>query len=462
VRGAKLALSLNRRFVMGERFVGTLAEAPIGEGSPRELAEDVEDADWDLSGTQLAVSRSTGAAGKSRLEYPVGSVLFETTGSIRSPRFSRDGRRIAFLEDPTGRGAGGRVMVLDLDVKGGATPLTEDCPSARGLAWSPTGTEVWFAAGASRTTRALRGVSLAGRQRLILQTPASLTLWDIGVDGRVLLARDEERTALVGVPPGQTGERDLSWFDTSGLSDLSEDGQMLLFDDRYGVYIRRTDGSAPVHLGLKEGFGDDFSPDGRKVLATTASGGQLVVLPTGRGGDPVLLPRHGIASYRGACWFPDGVRILFNGIKPGGNLRAYVQDLGGDPPRPLTPENTWVLSISPDGEWAAAITPDQGISLWPVAGGEPRLVASSQPGDRPVAWSADGRSLWVFHRGEMPAEVSLLDVASGHRRLWKKLSPPDSSGVYSISDFKVTKDGSSYFYSYKRVLSQLYAAKGLR
>jgi WD40 repeat protein len=305
-------------------------------------------------------------------------------------------------------------------------------------------------------------VSLAGRQRLILQTPASLTLWDIGVDGRVLLARDEERTALVGVPPGQTGERDLSWFDTSGLSDLSEDGQMLLFDDRYGVYIRRTDGSAPVHLGLKEGFGDDFSPDGRKVLATTASGGQLVVLPTGRGGDPVLLPRHGIASYRGAYWFPDGLRVLFNGIRPGGNLRAYVQDLGGDPPRPLTPENTWVLSISPDGEWAAAITPDQGISLWPVAGGEPRLVASSQPGDRPVAWSADGRSLWVFHRGEMPAEVSLLDVASGHRRLWKKLSPPDSSGVYSISDFKVTKDGSSYFYSYKRVLSQLYAAKGLR
>ncbi len=460
VRGAKLALSLNRRFVMGERFVGTLAEAPFGEGTPRELAEDVEDADWDLSGTQLAVARSTGAAGESRLEYPVGRSLFKTTGSIRSPRFSRDGRRIAFLEDPTGRGSGGKVMLVDLD--GSITPLTDSWPSVRGLAWSPNGKEIWFAAGASRTTRALRAVGLDRRERLILQTPSSLTVWDIARNGRVLLARDEERTALVGVPPGQTGERDLSWFDTSGLSDLSEDGRMLLFDDRFGVYIRGTDGSPPTHLGLNAGFGDDFSPDGRKVLATTPSGNQLVVLPAGVGGDPVLLPAHGIAAYRGAMWFPDGRRILFNGIEQGRSLRAYVQNLQGDPPRPLTPENVWALSISPDGKWAATVGPEDGISLWPVEGGNPRQVPSSRPGDRPAAWSADGRSLWVFHRGEMPSEVSLLAVDGGHRQVWKKLSPPDSSGVYSISEFKITKDGASYFYSYKRVLSQLYTADGLR
>jgi hypothetical protein len=97
-------------------------------------------------------------------------------------------------------------------------------------------------------------VDLKGRERLILQTPASLTLWDVALDGRVLLTRDEERSALVGVPPGETAERDLSWFDTSGLADLSEDGAKLLFNDRFGVYICRTDGSPPVHLGLSDGF----------------------------------------------------------------------------------------------------------------------------------------------------------------------------------------------------------------
>ena len=266
---------------------------------------------------------------------------------------------------------------------------------------------------------------------------------------------------MVGVPPGETTERDLSWFDSSGLADLSEDGQMLLFDDRFGLYIRRTDGSPPVHLGLKDGFGDDFSSDGKRVLATAASGGLLVVLPAGLG-EPMPLAAHKITAYRGALWLPDGERVLFNGTEPGSSLRSYVQDLKGGPPRPLTPENNWAVSVSADGQWVAAIGPDHGISLWPVAGGEPRQVLSSRPGDRPVAWSADGRSLWIFRRGEVPAEVSQIEIETGRRILWKKLKPPDSSGVYSISDFRITRDGRAYFYSYKRALSQLYVAHGLK
>ena len=470
VRAGKLALSLRRRYVFGERFVGTLAEAPMGEGSPRELADNIEEADWDPAGRQLALARSTTVQGESRLEYPSGHTLYKTSGSIRNPRFSRDGRRIAFLEDPTGRGAGGRVAVVDL--AGRLAPLTEDWASARGLAWSPRGDEVWFAAGESRTNRALRAVDLRGRQRVILQAPASLTLWDIALNGKLLVTRDEERSALVGVPPGETTERDLSWFDTSALADLSDDGTMLLFSDRFGLYVRPTDGSPPVHLGLKDGFGDEFSADGKKILATTASGHELVILPAGRDpagpgdtaglGEPMPLPAHGIAAYRGAMWFPDGHHILFNGTQTGGNLRSYVQDLQGGPPRALTNENTWATSISPDGAWAAVIGPEQGISLWPVAGGSPRPVQSSQPGDRPVAWSGDGRWLWVFRRGEVPAEVSRLEIATGRRQLWRKLQPPDRSGVYSINDFKVALDGRAYFYSYKRVLSQLYLVDGLR
>jgi WD40 repeat protein len=459
VRAGKLALSLGRRFLVGERFVGTLAEAPIGEGSPLELAENVEDADWDLSGKQLAVARSPSAGEESRLEYPVGHALYKTSGSIRYPRFSRDGRQIAFLEDPTGRGAGGRVAVVDLE--GHLRLLTEDWTSAHGLAWSPAGDEIWFAAGGSRTNRALRAVDLRQRQRLVLGAPASLTLWDIAPDGRVLCSRDEERSVLMGVSPGESTERDLSWFDNSGLADLSEDGHVVLFGDRFGVYIRRTDGSPPVHLALKDGFGDDFSPDGKSVLATSASGDQLVVLPAGLG-DPKPLPAYGISTYRGALWFPDGRRVLFNGTQRGGTLRSYVQDLQGGPPSALTPDNTWVLSISSDGNWVAAIAPDEGVSIWPVAGGKPRPVPSSRAGDRPIAWSVDGKWLWVFRRSEVLAEVSRLEIATGRRQLWKQLQPPDATGVYSILNVRVTPDGRAYAYSYKRVLSQLYIANGLR
>ena len=79
-----------------------------------------------------------------------------------------------------------------------------------------------------------------------------------------------------------------------------------------------------------------------------------------------------------------------------------------------------------------------------------------------MAWSADGRLLWIFRRGEVPAEVSQIELATGKRQLWKKLQPPDASGVYSIGTFRVTPDGRSYFYSYRRTLSQLYTAAGLR
>jgi hypothetical protein len=469
VRGGKVALSLGRRFVFGERFVGTLAEAPtIGEGSPRELAANVEDADWDPSGQQLVVVRSPGLEEESRLEYPPGHNVFTSAGSIRSPRFSPDGRRIAFLEDPTARGSGGMVKVVDLEGEKVGPALTRNWPSARGLAWSSTGDEIWFAAGTSRANRALRAVDLKQRERLILQTPASLTLWDVALDGRVLLTRDEERSALVGVPPGETAERDLSWFDNSGLADLSDDGAKLLFNDRFGVYTCRTDGSPPIFLGLSDGFGDDFSPDGTQVLATTASGNQLLILPAGPG-EPTSLPAHNITGYRGALWFPDGRHVLFNGAQSGGTLRAYIQDVRGGAPRPFADEKTWVTAISPDGEWAAAIgpgpdkaSPRHGIWLWPVGGGKPRPVPSSQDRDRPVAWSVDGRGLWIFSRGDALSEVSQLSIDTGQRRLWKKLEPPDPSGVYSIHQFRVTRDGRAYFYSYKRVLSQLYTASGLR
>jgi serine/threonine protein kinase/Tol biopolymer transport system component len=464
VHGNRVALSLAPRFIVGERFAGMAAEAPIG-GAAHEVADHVEDADWDPAGKQLVVARSL-VGGKSSLEYPPGNVIYSSLDSIRWPRFSPDGRRIAFLEDPTGRGAGGRVIVVDLERK--AMPLTGIWDSARGLAWSPAGDEIWFAAGLYRTNRALRAVNLKGRERVILQAPASLTLWDIARDGRLLVSRDEERSALMGIPPGETAERDLSLFDTSLLADLSYDGQKLLFGDRFGVYVRSTDGSgAPERVALKNGFVDAFSPDGERILATIAGGKQLVILPAGAG-EPVPLPQHGSVTHRGAMWFPDGRRILFNG---GPDVRSYEQSLDGGPPRALTPKNTWTTAISPDGEWLATVQDqdapeDQSgkrmpIELWPVAGGNPRSVRSSRPGDRPVAWSDDGRWLWVFRRGEVPAEVSRLEIDTGRRQVWKKLTPPDMSGVYSITDFKVTRDGRAYFYSYKRQLSHLYLVSGL-
>ena len=458
-RPGELALSMRRRFLLGERFVGTLALAPIAGGTPHEVMENVEDADWDPSGAELAVVRSSGDAGdQSWIEY--GSrTLYQSAGSLRFVRVSRDGQRIAFLEDRTLRGSSGGVVVVDLN--GTVTRLTDAFPSVRGLAWSPRGDELWFAAGSADANRSLRAVDLRGRQHVLLDAPGSLTLWDVASDGRVLVTLDDERRSIVGVPPGETTERELSWYGNSAVADLSADGRLLLFGDRFGIYLRGTDGSPPINLGMKDGFADQLSPDGKTVLAATQLLDRLMLLPTAAG-QARPLPAHGIASYNGAQWFPDGRKILFSGLEPGHNMRSYVQAINGDdPPRPLTPEGTRALSISPDGRWAAAIGAGQAISLWPIEGGPSRMVLGSEPGDRPMRWSADGRSLWLFRRSEVPAHVYRLDIENGNRELWKTLVPPDAAGVYSIIEFRVTPTGHSYFYSYTRLLSQLYLVRGL-
>ena len=460
-RSGKLALSLRRRFVGGERFIGILAEVPFAGGDPHEEADDIEDADWDPSGTRLAVARANEEGGPSDLEYPLRHTLYRSSsGSIHFLRVAPDGRRVAFLEDPAKAGSGGWVAVVDEDGK--YRVLTREWGNARGLAWSPRGDEIWYTAGDKHANRSLRAVDLRGRERVVLEAPVGLTIWDAAPDGRVLITRDDTRKSLVGIPPGETAERDLSWFDAAGLGRLTPDGKLLLFDDRFGVYVRHTDGSAPMKLGFDGAWADDLSADGKSVLATSRSTDHLIVVPR-TAGEPHPLPGYQIKSYKGARWFPDSRRILANGTEMGKPLRSYIIDSLGGPPRPITDAGIWGLSVSPDGAVVAAIGPKSGrITLWDTAGGPKREVPGSEKSDRPIGWSLDARSLWVFRRGEMPANIYRVDVRTGQRQLWKRIAPLDMAGVYSLMDFEITPDGGSYFYSYYRVLSQLYVARGLR
>ena len=455
----ELVLSLRRRFLVGERFVGTLAVAEMGGGTPRDVGQNVEDADANPQSGELAVVHSSGdMGGQSQIEYPVGTALYATDGSIRFLRFSRDGKYLAFVEDPAARGVGGRLGLIALS--GNAAPkfLTNELESLRGIAWSPSG-EIWFTAGASRSNRELRAVTLEGKERLIYAAPGSLTLWDIAPDGRLLLTRDEERRTVMAVAPGEDTERDLSWYDNAGIADISNDGQWVLLGDRHGLYMRPTTGAPPTHQGIS-GFGDDISDDGSMILATDSSR-QLVILRRGAE-KPQALPAFGITSYNGARFFASGQKIVLIGKKDR-FLRSYVQDTTGGAPVPITPEGTWGITISPDDAWVAATGPDRTISLWPTSGvGGSRPVKGSEPGDRPVAWSLDGKSLWTFRRGEIPAQVFQVNTITGQRQPWRRLVPPDTAGVYSVIEVRVTPTGRAYAYSYTRLLSQLYLTRDLR
>ena len=463
----QMALQLGGQATEPYVVSGTLAEFPLtGAETPREILQGVQWADWSPDGKTIAVVRDVG--GRNRLESPVGKVLYETSGWIGDPRFSPSGDAIAFVSHWSRSGDMGTVMLVGRDGK--PRTLSEGWSSLWGLAWRPDGREIWFTATRSGGNRALYAVTLAGIERLAYRQGGSLTLEDISREGDVLLATDDTRMGIAGQFPGDSRERDLSWLDFSALRDLSPDGTRILFDESSEgggpdgtVYVRKADGSLPVRLSFGVGLG--LSPDGRWALAGNPKlRNTLRLLPIGPG-EPRLLPPEPFTT-EWASWFPDGKAILVAGTQPGHGLRLYVQDLNGSPLRPVTPEGIRLTPyshlISPDGKLAAVIAPDGVPKLFPIDGGEPRLIPGLEADELPCAWDGAGRFLFVYRPGELPAHTSRLEVATGARQPWKTMMPADPTGVTFIRPPHFSRDGEICAYSYSRRLSNLYLVRGLR
>jgi eukaryotic-like serine/threonine-protein kinase len=461
----EMALLLDSQQTTSQVHSGTLARMPLVGGAPREVLENVQWADWSPDGTQLAVVRDV--AGRNRLEYPVGKVLYETGGWISHPRISRHGDMIAFLDHPIQGDSIAGVSVVDM--AGKKRTVTEPYEGgAIGLAWSPDGDEIWFTATQLGIDRALYAASLSGKKRLVARVPADLTLQDALPDGRVLLARDYWRRGLIVRNAGDAAERDFTWLDWSYPVTLSNDSKTLLFREEgeaggpsYAVYLRKTDGSPAVRLG--DGQSLALSPDGKWALSSRGDNQtDLFLLPTGAG-EPKQLDGHGIIHSR-AQWFPDATRVLLSGTETNHGVRLYVQDISTNKIEAISPEGTNALSfaLSPDGQFVAAVGPDEKGYLFPVAKGDPRPIPGLLPGEAPVAWSADGHSLYIYRGGELPAKIFRLDIASGSRTLWKQLMPPDPAGVEYVGPILPSPDGTAYAYGYRRLLSDLYLVEGLK
>nr|MDQ5871060.1 protein kinase [Acidobacteriota bacterium] len=448
-----LAVSLGWQPVLGWETLGTLARASLEGGAPREILEDVMDADWSPDGKELAVVRETGPT--RRLEFPIGKRLYDSVGWISHPRVSPDGKLIAAIDHPQRGDNLGQIVVFNTDGK----KLLDGPGVVTGLAWAGGGKEVWF------TGANLSAVTLSGKVREVANFMGFATIHDISRDGRALLSRNTWRREIVGLTAGEAKERNLTWLDWSFPTAISDDGNTVLFDEQnlpqYLAYLRKTDGSPAVLLGQYHSI--DLSPDGKWALVARQDSRELTLLPTGAG-QPRKLP-SGSLTYQTGAFFPDGRRVLSVGSEPGRGTRLWVQGVDGSKPKPITPEGVTFTStkpISPDGNTIVAQGPDRRVMLYPSEPGEPRPVPGIQNGEVPIRWTADGSAIWVFRTNEVPAKVYRLDVTTGERSLWKELTPPDPAGVLLIGPILMTPDGKSYVYSYRRTLDELFLVEGLR
>jgi len=461
----ELALLVRPRVQTWFVFEGTLARAPMAGGTPREVLEGVIDADWSPDGKDLAVIHNVGD--RSRLEYPIGRVLYEAEppGWMSDLRISPSGNHMAFIEHPVAGDGRGGVGVVGKD--GQPRALANGFTALNGLGWSRNGDEIWFTATrSSGAARQVHAVSLSGRERLLVEGAGAFQLFDVSSRGQILGAQLTVWTEIRARARGPGEEAELPAADLSFLADISDDGTQILGTDvgqgggpHYAFYVQKTDGSPPVWLG--EGDGQAISPDGRFALAVLVhtKPQQLIVVPTGAGEARTLEPGP-VVRYSRAVFDHTGRKVVFSGTDGQDSERVFVQDVDGGPPRAVTSDDVGLPRIgrpvSPNGRRVVALGPEGLPALYPLAGGDPAAVPGLGETDVPICWTRDGRELLVARYEETPPRVEYVEVASGRTRPWHRLGRAAPTGLQGQYRILVTPDGESYAYSHTRLINDLY------
>lgn len=239
-RQGQMAVVVRPQYFAHRVWGGTLATSPIGGGAPRELLENVGAADWSPDGNELAVIDAI--QGKVRVEYPIGKVLLEGLNMLSDLRVSPDGSHVALFRHPPNGDDRGDVIVLDRS--GQLRELSTGWESLEGLAWAPSGKEIWFSAAERGEQYCIRAVTLDGKQRTVYCGMSPTLLQDIASTGRALVSSEEHRVSMELAEHGSSQVRNLSWLDNPYGPRLSHDGSEVLFTDQseiagntYSVYV---------------------------------------------------------------------------------------------------------------------------------------------------------------------------------------------------------------------------------
>jgi Tol biopolymer transport system component/tRNA A-37 threonylcarbamoyl transferase component Bud32 len=453
----ELAVLVRSASINFKVYRGTLARMPVGGGAPRELVDSVRDADWAPDGSGLAIVRTV--AGNDRLEFPEGKVLVQTAGWISDPRFSPDGRSIAYIEHPFKWDDRGTINLVDLE----GHPRTlrpDEYAKINGVVWSRSGDEVFFSAVAPNVHQELVfRVTLSGRLRQALNGAGNLSIEDVNAEGRWLVSRDAFSTRLLLRTARDTVPRNVGWLDNSFGPVVSGDGRLVAFGEastesgvNYSVFMRPTEGGKAVRLG--EGFPTGFSRDGRWLLARVPSRpARLTLYATGAGAERVV-STNGLEVIESAGWGPDDASVWFCGARGTAPHACWLSSLSGGAPRPLPGETR---GISPDGRFVLASAQGRFV-LTSFDGESPHSVPGLAVDDHVLRWGHDGHVLWVYERRSHA--VDALNVATGSRTTLVPDLTAVTGPVFAGAAF--ADDPRTLLYARSRSASELFEVTGAR
>jgi eukaryotic-like serine/threonine-protein kinase len=213
-----------------------------------------------------------------------------------------------------------------------------------------------------------------------------------------------------------------------------------------------------IHSGfgdnLSEWFGLDWTPDGRLIYSSEASGNLDIWIATVDGQQQRQVTRDALADVMPVT-SADGRYIVFVSNRSG-HSNIWRMDFDGGNPRQLTHgTGDYSPTISPDGRWVVYSSWNGGAqSLWrvPVEGGEPVQLAHRQT-SRPVL-SPDGKWIAYSYRDdEGKGHVTVLPFAGGEPRVIEGMAFPEFGLIRWSADssaltYIVTRDDVSNIWSH--------------
>lgn len=439
-----------------------LSRVSMAGGKPRIVLQQAEAADFDRNGRNLAIVRRNGPA--SLVEFPPGHVIYKSTGWINGLRIAPCGSIVAFLDHPISDDDAGYVRIARLN--GTSRQMTSEWSSIDGLAWSPSGNEIWFTASKSGGTRGLYAVSEKAQLRRISNSPLSLRVLDVSQSGRTLISLDNYRVTMMADLPGDSAETDLSKFDFSFVEALSGDGKLVLFTEggdgggqHYTAFLYNQNSHRTARVGA--GRGVALSADGKFALLIDPEDRSKLTLVTVGTGQSKLVAGNGF-QYQWARFLDrNATALVVGGSYPGSPLIVAIQRIGNG--KPVKLGNVPYVdhaAVSLGGSRLAGVTARGACVTVDLATGQLGKPIPQYPAV-PIAWSSDRNSLFVLVLGRSPGDVLRVNVETGKSELWKSLGPKEVTGFVGLANAVAVPEIGAYAYSAAWDLSRLYVVDGL-
>ena len=345
-------------------------EVPAVGGTPRTLgrADGGHGISYSPDGTQLVISHRESRNGNAALfllSRETGEGRRMTTPPTESswkdldrfPKFSPDGRLIAFMRVEGSVAGVGDIVVFDLASAESHVLVTE--PGwLRWLDFTPDGEHVVYSVGQSPDSFHLEAVSLRGGEpRALLPGERAMTPSMARTANRLAYVRDLDDVNIWRISGPSADEpspatRIIASTAADAQPALSPDGSKLAFTStRSGaseIWVANGDGSSPHKLTtVGNASVPRWSPDGSRISFVSATDGRYDVFVVDAAGG--FAKNLTSARFRDLfpCWSSDGRYIYYESTRDDGREIWRVAAEGGEPEQVMP--DAYYPKTSPDG-----------------------------------------------------------------------------------------------------------------